>query len=161
MTDSMSVAERSARMALIAGSGNETTEMAMVRLLRENGITGWRRHQRLTWRISSLPRSLQAQQRVNRFRGSVAPDFVFSSRRTVLFVDGCFWHGCPMHGTSPASNSRFWAEKFSRNRLRDRFVDRALCQLGWTVLRVWEHELKLRPPWRLSRWLVRHLATVC
>jgi DNA mismatch endonuclease (patch repair protein) len=155
MTDSMSVAERSALMARIAGTGNESTEIAMIKLLRANRISGWRRHQRITWRISSLSRSLQVGQRVNRFRGSVAPDFVFRSRRTVLFVDGCFWHGCPVHSASPSSNSKFWTEKLSRNRLRDRFVDQVLCRLGWTVLRVWEHEFVEYQ--RLSRWLNRHL----
>ncbi|MDO8456729.1 MAG: very short patch repair endonuclease, partial [Burkholderiaceae bacterium] len=82
-------------------------------------------------------------------------DFVFRQRRVALFVDGCFWHSCPKHGSLPSSNVDFWQLKFSRNRARDRFVDAVLCHLGWTVLRVWEHELE--QPEKLARWLVRHI----
>ena len=57
-----------------------------------------------------------------------------------MFIDGCFWHACPEHGSSPRSNHRFWEEKLSRNRERDRETDTALTLAGWTVLRFWEHE---------------------
>lgn len=157
MTDVMSAAERSALMARVGGAGNESTEIAMVKVLRKNRLFGWRRHRRITWRITSLPASLQAQQNMNGFRGYVAPDFVFNERRIVLFVDGCFWHSCPAHRTTPASNSDSWAVKLRRNQMRDRFVDRVLCSLGWTVLRVWEHEL--RQPSQLGLWLIRSFGT--
>jgi len=72
------------------------------------------------------------------------PDFVFPDQRLAVFVDGCFWHGCPLHGTNPATNREFWSEKITRNRQRDREVNRALRALGWRILRIWEHELTLK-----------------
>ncbi len=70
------------------------------------------------------------------------PDFAFPARRVAVFVYGCFWHGCPRHGTLPKSNARFWREKIARNRERDREVNRELRRRGWRVLRIWEHELR-------------------
>jgi DNA mismatch endonuclease (patch repair protein) len=70
------------------------------------------------------------------------PDILFEAARLVIFVDGCFWHGCPLHGTWPKVNSAFWREKILRNQERDRSVDTALASLGWKVRRVWEHELR-------------------
>lgn len=67
-------------------------------------------------------------------------DIVFSRRMVVVFVDGCFWHVCPQHATRPATNEQFWAEKLRRNQERDRETDAHLAELGWTVVRVWEHE---------------------
>jgi DNA mismatch endonuclease (patch repair protein) len=71
----------------------------------------------------------------------VRPDFVFRTQRLAVFVDGCFWHGCPRHATWPRQNAKFWREKILRNRTRDRLVTRTLRAHGWTVLRLWEHEL--------------------
>ncbi len=68
-------------------------------------------------------------------------DFIFPKSRTVIFVDGCFWHGCPKHTTQPKNNRAFWRRKFSRNKKRDQLVNRTLRKSGWRVLRVWEHEL--------------------
>jgi DNA mismatch endonuclease (patch repair protein) len=70
----------------------------------------------------------------------VRPDIVFTRSRVAVFVDGCFWHGCPDHGSSPKANAEYWAEKFARNRRRDKLVDAALQSEGWRVVRVWEHE---------------------
>ena len=67
-------------------------------------------------------------------------DIVFTRRRLVVFVDGCFWHGCPEHATAPKTNAEWWREKLAANVERDRRVDRALTALDWTVLRIWEHE---------------------
>jgi DNA mismatch endonuclease (patch repair protein) len=69
------------------------------------------------------------------------PDFVFSNRRVALFVDGCFWHGCPTCKRIPSSNIDYWSRKIERNRTRDAVVDASLKEDGWIVLRVWEHEL--------------------
>lgn len=69
------------------------------------------------------------------------PDLVFSTSRTVLFVDGCFWHKCPQHFTPPRSNADFWRRKVDANVERDRRVVARLEALGWLVLRVWEHEI--------------------
>jgi len=67
-------------------------------------------------------------------------DVVFGPARVAVFVDGCFWHGCPQHGTRPRSNEQWWHDKLERNRWRDRDTDDRLLAAGWQVLRVWEHE---------------------
>ena len=67
-------------------------------------------------------------------------DIVFPRARVAVFVDGCFWHGCPDHATWPKSNEAFWREKIATNTLRDRDTDRRLADAGWLVVRVWEHE---------------------
>lgn len=67
-------------------------------------------------------------------------DIVFPRERVAVFVDGCFWHGCPVHGRVPKGNGDYWSEKLWRNRRRDRRNDVALHAMGWLVIRVWEHE---------------------
>lgn len=67
-------------------------------------------------------------------------DIVFPRLRIAVFVDGCFWHSCPVHGTSPATNSLFWIGKLERTEERDRETDAILGAAGWTVVRIWEHE---------------------
>jgi DNA mismatch endonuclease (patch repair protein) len=67
-------------------------------------------------------------------------DIAFPSARVAVFVDGCFWHGCPEHATWPASNADFWRQKIETNRRRDRDTDAQLEKSGWRVVRVWEHE---------------------
>lgn len=67
-------------------------------------------------------------------------DIVFRRARVAVFVDGCFWHRCPIHATAPKANAEYWAAKFDRNVARDRRNDAALAAAGWTVVRVWEHE---------------------
>jgi DNA mismatch endonuclease Vsr len=69
------------------------------------------------------------------------PDFVFARQRAVVFVDGCFWHGCLRHSKPPKSNQDYWQAKMLRNKKRDRLVARVLRSQGWHVLRIWEHEL--------------------
>jgi DNA mismatch endonuclease (patch repair protein) len=66
-------------------------------------------------------------------------DICFRRAKVAVFVDGCFWHGCPVHGTTPAANSAWWSAKIERNRRRDAETTRHLTALGWTVLRYWEH----------------------
>ncbi|WP_284236238.1 very short patch repair endonuclease [Mycobacterium antarcticum] len=70
------------------------------------------------------------------FRG----DIVWATRRLAVFLDGCFWHGCPVHGTAPKSNAEWWRTKLAGNRDRDRRTDAILERRGWTVIRFWEHE---------------------
>ena len=67
-------------------------------------------------------------------------DLVFTRAKVAVFVDGCFWHGCPTHHTVAKSNADFWAQKVTRNRERDAETDRLLREAGWTVIRAWEHE---------------------
>ena len=68
-------------------------------------------------------------------------DIVFSRAQVAVFVDGCFWHGCPEHATAPKTNAEWWATKLARNVERDRETDALLAAAGWSVIRVWEHEL--------------------
>jgi DNA mismatch endonuclease (patch repair protein) len=79
----------------------------------------------------------------------VRPDFVFRERRVAVFVDGCFWHACPRHGTKPKGNAAFWRAKFRGNIARDRRDTRNLRRSGWRVVRLWEHELRAKARPRL------------
>jgi len=67
-------------------------------------------------------------------------DIAFTRAKVAVFIDGCFWHGCPDHGTTPRTNSEFWSAKIARNRERDAETDLRLHQEGWLVLRFWEHD---------------------
>lgn len=79
-------------------------------------------------------------------------DVVFGRARVVVFVDGCFWHGCPIHGTLPkVTNRHWWVEKIAQNRRRDRDTDRRLSDLGWQVVRVWEHDAPVPAARRIAR----------
>jgi DNA mismatch endonuclease, patch repair protein len=78
-------------------------------------------------------------------------DVVFPRARVAVFVDGCFWHGCPEHGTAPKANSRWWREKLDRNRRRDEATNAMLAAVGWTVVRVWEHEIAREAADRVTR----------
>ena len=69
------------------------------------------------------------------------PDLAFVGSRIAVFVDGCFWHGCPQHYVPPVTNAAFWRNKLQRNQTRDRHVDHRLASSGWTVIRVWECEV--------------------
>jgi len=132
MADVYTRAERSALMAKVRGRGNLTTEQALAKLLRAQGWSGWRRQQVVRGRTAAG----------GRFQ--VRPDFVFAARRLTIFVDGCFWHGCPLHGPRPQGNAAFWRAKFRRNRARDRRDTCRLRRVGWQVLRLWEHELRAK-----------------
>ncbi len=68
------------------------------------------------------------------------PDVAFTRSRVAVFVDGCFWHGCPEHGRTPQTNQDYWIPKLAANEARDARVDTALRAAGWRVVRVWEHE---------------------
>ncbi|NOT24141.1 MAG: very short patch repair endonuclease [Nitrospiraceae bacterium] len=119
MADIYPEAKRSQIMSRIRARGNIKTELALAKLLRQHRIIGWRRHLKLFGN----------------------PDFVFRKYRLAIFVDGCFWHGCPKHASQPTTNRTFWEKKLLRNKDRDRLVTRTLRKLGWHVLRIWQHEL--------------------
>jgi len=71
------------------------------------------------------------------------PDLAFPRQRVAVFVDGCFWHGCPEHYRAPKKNADFWRAKIERNRARDLQVDADLLAMGWTVLHVWDHLVRI------------------
>ena len=75
------------------------------------------------------------------------PDLTFVGARVTVFVDGCFWHGCPIHATYPKTNSLFWEKKLARNKARDIEVTGELLVEGWTVLRFWEHQVETDLEW--------------
>ena len=114
-------------MSRIRSRGNAATELRFIQLLKAAGITGWRRNQKIFGK----------------------PDFVFKKLKLAVFVDGCFWHGCPKHGTQPKGNRAFWKKKFARNIARDRLVNRTLRSVNWQVLRIWQHELTRKNETRL------------
>jgi DNA mismatch endonuclease (patch repair protein) len=124
-------------MSRIRGHGNKETELALIRFFRKHHITGWRRHQPVFGK----------------------PDFVFPRLKLAIFVDGCFWHCCPKHSNLPVNNRPFWERKLEANRRRDRVVGRTLRAKGWTVLRMWEHELGRKNGKRLLRRIHHAIAT--
>lgn len=121
--DNVSKETRSRVMAAVHSNGNRSTEITLVTLLKESGVTGWRRK----WKLPGHP------------------DFVWPKQRLALFVDGCFWHGCPKHCRVPTSNREYWERKIANNQARDKRITRELRQAGWVVLRVWEHSFKHSP----------------
>lgn len=140
MADVFTKAKRSEVMLRIRSRGNKDTELALARLLRANQITGWRRHIQIRGRavLPRGPKIRAAQQRRPTTKFSVRPDFVFPKARLAVFVDGCFWHGCPRHATRPKNNRLFWRRKLAGNQARDRRVNRALRRANWRVIRFWE-----------------------
>ena len=115
-------------MSRIRSRGNKDTELALAKIFRANKINGWRRNQKIFGK----------------------PDFIFPKIKLAVFVDGCFWHGCPRHGTQPKNNAAFWRRKISRNQSRDLAVNRTLKKLGWRIVRIWEHDLSNRNLPRLN-----------
>ena len=143
MTDTVSRQVRSQIMSRIRGTGNARTDRAVASMLRKEGIKGWRRHV-----VIKLPPTKSAMSVASdgmKFKPQVRPDFVFRKQRVVLFVDGCFWHGCPRCYTAPKSARAYWRRKVLTNRERDRYQTAALKKAGWRVVRVWEHDMHLSP----------------
>lgn len=87
-------------------------------------------------------------------------DLVFRRLRVAVFVDGCFWHACPIHATWPKANATWWREKILGNVRRDRDTDRKLRRAGWTVVRVWEHEKPEAAARRIAKCLRRREAVL-
>jgi DNA mismatch endonuclease (patch repair protein) len=128
--DIFTKAKRSQVMSRIRSRGNKDTEIALAKLFRRNKITGWRKQIEVRIQKSGV--------RIFKVR----PDFIFPKLKLAIFADGCFWHGCPKHGTQPKGNRTFWKNKFARNKARDVLVTRTLRSAKWRVLRVWEHTLR-------------------
>lgn len=106
-------------MSQIRSTGNKETEGRFLAILRLNRVTGWRRHLPLIGK----------------------PDFAFPMHRLAIFIDGCFWHGCPRHMRIPLSNRGYWRNKIAGNIARDKTVRSCLRTQGWRVIRFWDHEL--------------------
>jgi DNA mismatch endonuclease (patch repair protein) len=112
--------DRSHLMRSVRSKGNKTTETRLRSALVKHKIRGWK------VRPVGVPGN---------------PDFVFPKPKVAIFVDGCFWHGCPICGRVPRTNSQFWAAKIASNRRRDKIIIRRLRADGFLVLRLWEHSL--------------------
>ncbi len=139
LVDVVSKRKRSQIMSAVRARGNRSTEQALKRMFRTHGITGWRSHQ-----IIGLKTITRSAGRIAR-PATVRPDFAFRDKRVVVFVDGCFWHRCPWHYRTPKTNQGFWDDKTRANKARDIRVHRALRNLGWRVVRLWEHEIRRSP----------------
>jgi DNA mismatch endonuclease, patch repair protein len=107
-------------MACVKSQGNKSTELKFIAILKSRSISGWRRQSKILGK----------------------PDFVFPKNKIAVFIDGCFWHGCPKHCRMPATNVQYWTQKIEGNAKRDRQVTKGLKKKGWIVIRFWEHELK-------------------
>lgn len=114
-------ASRSKTMGAIKGKGNKTTERTFRLALVRARKSGWKMNQ---------PDIIGK------------PDFYFPDNKLVIFIDGCFWHGCPKCGHIPKTNTEYWREKIARNRKRDKSITRKLRYRNYKVIRIWEHELK-------------------
>lgn len=102
---------------------NTTPELQLRKLLHARG---------LRYRVDFPPDPESRRRRA---------DIVFTKVKLAVFIDGCFWHGCPIHATVPVTNRSFWEPKLRRNKERDTETNEHLERLGWTVIRVWEHEI--------------------
>jgi DNA mismatch endonuclease, patch repair protein len=107
-------------MRQVKSSRNKSTELKLIQFFRHNSIKGWRRNFNLFGR----------------------PDFVFPLTKKAVFVDGCFWHGHNCRNTKPKNNKEYWQQKISHNKKRDRTVSKTLMTNGWSVIRIWECQLK-------------------
>ena len=123
-------ATRSRAMRAIRSGSNKSTEKRLASLLAKNGFYGWR------LRTKELPGT---------------PDFVFARESVAIFSDGCFFHGCPHCGHIPKTNAAYWRAKIARNRTRDTRATRKLRALGYSVVRIWECQLRKRPLWCIRR----------
>lgn len=119
--DTVDKITRSRIMSRIRSKGNRSTERRLRAALAKAAISGWKMH----------PDGIEGK-----------PDFFFPQFHLTIFVDGCFWHGCPACGRRSKSRTTYWDKKLQDNLARDRKVDVALERRGYKVLRVWEHELK-------------------
>lgn len=119
-----SSSETSRRMAKVRQKGTDA-EIALRRELYRGGL-----RYRIDYEVMKKPRRVA--------------DVAFPGLKIAIFVDGCFWHGCPEHATWPKQNAEFWRQKIKANRHRDADTNSRLLDAGWTVLRFWEHESPIR-----------------
>ncbi len=120
MADVFDSKKRSDIMSKVRSKNNKSTELMLIQIFKENNIKGWRRH----------------------YPVKGHPDFVFLDKKIAIFVDGCFWHGHDCRNTRPSDNAEYWNKKRERNMKHDKEVTALFEQRGWTVIRIWECELK-------------------
>ena len=120
MADTFDKDKRSAIMKSVKSSGNKSTELRLIAFFKANNIKGWRRN----------------------YSVKGHPDFVFMDKKIAVFVDGCFWHGHDCRNTRPKQNEDYWNKKRIRNITHDQEVSERFINRGWTVIRIWECELK-------------------
>lgn len=118
MTDVLSIQQRSFCMSQIRGK-NTKPEILLRKALWKKGLRF-----RLKYKLFGKP------------------DIIFPGKRIAVFIDGCFWHGCPEHHVKPKTNKKFWNEKIKKNIKRDKVVTERLNKEGWIVIRFWEHQIK-------------------
>ena len=122
LTDVLTPDQRKLNMSRVRGK-NTGPEIKIRKLLWSRGIRGYRIHHNLLGK----------------------PDIVFTKKRVAIFIDGCFWHKCPVCFQEPETRKEFWMKKIQSNIDRDAKVDEQLKNNGWTVIRIWEHEIRKEP----------------
>lgn len=132
MSDIFDKEARSEIMRAVKSKNTKSTELALIALFRENHITGWR----------------------HSYNVKGHPDFVFLEKRIAIFVDGCFWHGHDCRNTRPATNTEYWKKKRERNMQHDIEITARFEKRGWTVIRIWECELKKKNLSKTTQWLL-------
>ena len=120
MSDIFNKAKRSEIMKKVRSKNNKSTELKLIQIFKENNIHGWRRN----------------------YKVKGHPDFVFLNKKIAIFVDGCFWHGHNCRNTKPKDNQEYWDKKRERNMKHDKEITEYFENRGWTVIRIWECELK-------------------
>lgn len=133
MPDVLTKKQRSYNMARIK-SKNTGPELILRKLLSQNKVLGYRSHYKIFGR----------------------PDLAFPKKRLAVFIDGCFWHKCPLCFVKPTSRTEFWKEKIRKNIKRDKEVNKFLKKNGWKFLRIWEHELRKNPE-KVCQKIIRRL----
>lgn len=120
MADIFEKEKRSQIMSAVHSRRNKSTELKLIEVFKKNGIVGWRRN----------------------YQVKGHPDFIFPNKKIAIFVDGCFWHGHDCRNTRPADNVEYWQRKRERNICHDMEITALFEKRGWTVIRIWECELK-------------------
>ena len=128
MSDIFDNEKRSYIMSRVRSKNNKSTELELIKFFKENNITGWKRN----------------------YPVKGHPDFVFLDKRIAIFVDGCFWHGHDCRNTRPSDNAEYWRKKRERNIKHDKEITELFEKRGWTVIRIWECELKRKNRFALA-----------
>jgi len=130
MIDTLSPADREKTMRAVKSSGT-SLERKIWAMLAGMGLTGWKKN------CPNVPGK---------------PDIVFLNEKVAIFIDGCFWHNCPIcNRPLPKNNSEYWKEKIKKNQIRDKNINIVLKEQGWLVIRIWEHDINNKKNYHLIR----------